>query len=74
MMDQESLIVRLLAENSEYRRLRDEHQQYDREIATLQGLGSLTPEQHWRITELKKLKLMAKDGMEAIVRQARVTA
>lgn len=73
-MDQESLIVRLVAENAEFRRLRDEHQQYSHEIETLQGMVPLSPEQHWRVTELKKLKLMAKDRMETILRQARVNA
>ncbi len=73
-MDQENLVARLTAENEEFRRLRTEHQDYDREIEALRGASPLSAEQHWRITELKKLKLMAKDRMEAILRQARVTA
>jgi uncharacterized protein YdcH (DUF465 family) len=73
-MTQESLIERLLAENEEFRRLRLEHQGYDRELETLKGTAPLSAEQQWRITELKKLKLMAKDRMEAIIRHARVTA
>lgn len=73
-MSQESLIERLTAENEEFRRLRDEHQGYDQELETLKGTSALSAEQQWRITELKKLKLMAKDQMEAIIRQARVTA
>jgi len=73
-MTQESLIDRLIAENEEFRRLRDEHQLYDRELETLKGVSPLSAEQQWRITELKKLKLMAKDRMESILRHARVTA
>ena len=74
-MTQESLIDRLIAENEEFRRLRDEHQRYDRELETLKQSSPLSAEQDWRITELKKLKLMAKDRMETIIRQARaVTA
>jgi uncharacterized protein YdcH (DUF465 family) len=73
-MTQESLIERLLAENEEFRGLRLEHQGYDRELETLKGTAPLSAEQQWRITELKKLKLMAKDRMEAIIRHARVTA
>ena len=73
-MSQESLIERLTAENEEFRRLRLEHQDHDRELETLRGTASLSAEQQWRVMELKKLKLMAKDRMEAIVRQARVTA
>ena len=74
-MNQESLIERLVAENEEFRRLREEHRQHDVELEELKGTALLSVEQEWRITELKKLKLMAKDRMEAIIRQARaVTA
>ena len=73
-MTLESLIDRLMAENEEFRRLRDEHQRYDGELETLKGISPLSAEQPWRITELKKLKLMAKDRMESILRHARVTA
>ena len=73
-MSQENLIERLTAENEEFRTLRQEHQTHDRELETLKGMAPLSAEQQWRITELKKLKLMAKDRMEAILRHARVTA
>jgi len=73
-MTQESLIERLMAENEEFRSLRTEHHSYDAELESLKGTSPLSPEQQWRITELKKLKLMAKDRMEAIIRHARVTA
>lgn len=73
-MDQESLIEQLVAGNEEFRRLRDQHRHYDEEIASLQGHSPLSAEQHWRITELKKLKLIAKDRMESILQHARVAA
>lgn len=74
-MDQETFIERLTAENEEFRRLREEHRRHDGELEGLKHTASLSAEQEWRITELKKLKLMAKDRMEAIIRQARaVTA
>lgn len=74
-MDQETLTERLMAENEEFRRLREEHHQHDIELEVLTQTSLLSAEQEWRITELKKLKLMAKDRMEAIIRQARaVTA
>ena len=73
-MNQESLIERLMAENEEFRRLRTEHQGYDRELESLKGGSPLSAEQQWRVTELKKLKLMAKDQMESIIRHTRVTA
>lgn len=70
-MTQENLIERLMAENEEFRRLRSEHQQYERELETLKGAPPLSADQQWRISELKKLKLMAKDRMEAIIRHVR---
>jgi uncharacterized protein YdcH (DUF465 family) len=74
-MDQETLIEKLTAENEEFRRLREEHRRHDGELEGLKGTSPLSAEQQWRITELKKLKLMAKDRMETIIRQARaVTA
>ncbi len=72
-MNQESLIERLTAENEEFRRLRSEHQSYDRELEALKSSGtSFSAESQWRATELKKLKLMAKDRMESIIRHSRV--
>jgi uncharacterized protein YdcH (DUF465 family) len=73
-MTQETLVERLMAENEEFRRLRREHQSYDHELESLRGVSPLSAEQQWRMTELKKLKLMAKDRMEAIIQRARVTA
>lgn len=73
-MTEESLIERLMAENEEFRRLRLEHQDYDRNLEALKGMSPLSAEQQWRMTELKKLKLMTKDRMEEIIRHARVTA
>jgi uncharacterized protein YdcH (DUF465 family) len=70
-MTQETLIERLMAENEEFRRLRSEHQGYEHELAALNVHPSLSADQHWRISELKKLKLMAKDRMEAIIRSTR---
>jgi len=72
-MDQASLIERLTAENEEFRRLRSEHHTYDEQIGQLQQQVPLSVEQQWRIGELKKLKLMAKDRMEAIIRHARLS-
>jgi uncharacterized protein YdcH (DUF465 family) len=72
-MDQASLIERLTAENEEFRRLRGEHHTYDEQIGQLQQQVPLSTDQQWRIGELKKLKLMAKDRMEAIIRHARLS-
>ena len=70
-MDQETFIERLTAENEEFRRLRREHQAHDQELEALKRTGPLSADQQWRMSELKKLKLMAKDRMEALIRHAR---
>lgn len=69
-MDRETLIERLTAENEEFRRLREEHHQHDHDLAALKETSTLSADQQWHITELKKLKLMAKDRMEALIRHA----
>jgi len=71
MSDTEILIGRLTAENHEFKKLHDDHKKYDEELAALNGRGFLSPDQQWRVSELKKLKLIAKDRMEAMIRQAR---
>jgi len=40
-------------------------------LETLKGTPPLSADRQWRIGELKKLKLMAKDRMEAIIRHVR---
>ena len=71
MVDTQTLIERLTAENHDFRKLRDEHKRYEDEINEIAGRGFLSPDQQWRVSELKKLKLMAKDRMEAMLRHAR---
>ena len=73
-MDRETLIERLSAENEEFRRLQLEHHEHDHELDQLKGIAPLSAGQQWRIGELKKLKLMAKDRMETIIRHSAVTA
>jgi uncharacterized protein YdcH (DUF465 family) len=74
MADREVLIQRLTEVNPEFRQLRGEHQTYEHELADLQARPFLTAEQQWRVSELKKLKLMAKDRMEALIRQSQASA
>ncbi len=71
MSDREALIERLTVENEEFRKLREEHRRYEQELAEFQTRPFLSADQQWRISELKKLKLIAKDQMEAIIRRAR---
>jgi len=74
MADREVLIRQLTEVNEEFRQLRGEHQAHERELADLQARPFLTAEQQWRVSELKKLKLMAKDRMEALIRQSQASA
>jgi hypothetical protein len=71
MSDTEAFIERLTAENPDFRTLREEHHRYEEELAALNTRGFLAPDQQWRVSELKKLKLIAKDRMEALLRHAR---
>ena len=71
MPDTEALIERLATENHEFRKLRDDHKKYDEELSHLNRRGFLSPDEQWRVSELKKLKLISKDRMEAIIRHAR---
>lgn len=71
MPDTEAFIERLSAENHDFRALREEHSRYEDELAALNGRGFLAPDQQWRVSELKKLKLIAKDRMETLLRHAR---
>ena len=69
-MDRETLIGQLMAENEEFRRLRTEHQERERELEDLKESSASSASQQWRISEIKKLKLMAKDRMESIIRSS----
>jgi uncharacterized protein YdcH (DUF465 family) len=71
MPETDALIERLSTENNEFRKLREEHRGYEQELSALNGRGFLSADQHWRVSELKKLKLIAKDRMEVMIRQAR---
>lgn len=71
MADTEAFIERVAAENHDFRKLREEHRRYELELIELNGRGFLSPDQQWRVSELKKLKLIAKDRMEMLLRHAR---
>ncbi len=74
MADPEPLIERLTAENPGFRQLQEDHAKYEQELKELISRGFLTADQQWRVSELKKLKLMGKDRMESMIRQARDAA
>ena len=73
MPDTNTLIERLTAESHEFRKLHEDHRKYDEELTALSDRGFLSADQQWRVSELKKLKLIVKDQIEAMIRLARAT-
>ena len=61
----------LLSENEEYRRLDEQHHEYESRLNALTEKVVLSDEEQLEETTLKKKKLQLKDRMEAIARQAR---
>jgi uncharacterized protein YdcH (DUF465 family) len=59
-------------DNDEYRRLEEQHHEYENRLQTLTEKVVLSDEEQLEETTLKKKKLQVKDRMEALVRQARV--
>ncbi len=72
-MSQSSASVRerLLEQNEEYRRLDEQHHQYEARLSALGEKAVLTDDEQIEETNLKKRKLQLKDRMEAIARSAR---
>ncbi len=66
----EAVREELMANNSEYRRLREEHFSYSSQLDQLASKIFLTEEEKLEEVRLKKLKLRVKDQMELLVRQA----
>jgi len=66
----EAIREQLMANNEEYRRLREEHTHYACQLNQLAAKNFLTEEEKVEEVRLKKLKLRAKDQMEMLVRQA----
>lgn len=62
---------RLLTQNEEYRRLDQQHREYESRLQALTAKAVLNEEEQVEETVLKKKKLHLKDRMEAIARQVR---
>jgi uncharacterized protein YdcH (DUF465 family) len=71
MMDgiDEALIERAKRDNAEFRRLLEEHQRYEVQLAAYNDAKFLTSTQEVERKRLQKLKLQGKDRMIAILRQ-----
>ena len=66
----EAIREELMANNPEYRRLREIHLRYASQLDQLTTKSFLTEEERLEEVRLKKLKLRVKDQMEVLVRQA----
>lgn len=60
-----------LSQNEEYRRLDQQHHEFDARLTLLKDKAVLSDDEQIEETTLKKKKLQIKDKMEAIARQAR---
>ena len=70
MKIEEPVAKRLLAENEVFQRLWAQHQRYEQQLAELDRLHHLLPDQELERRTIQKLKLAGKDKMAAIVREA----
>src|SRR5688572_29579984 len=71
MSEEPGFRERLLKQNEEYRRLDQQHHEYESLLARFTEKIVLSDEEQVEETTLKKKKLQLKDRMEAIARQAR---
>ena len=67
--DEKTLIEDLKVTNPEFRRLTEEHLQYERRLEELNKLRYLTSEQELEKKQVQKLKLRGKDRMAEILRE-----
>ncbi len=66
-----SIREKLLEANEEYRRLTEQHREYESRLTNLTSKPLLSDAEQIEETTLKKKKLQLKDRMEAIAREAR---
>lgn len=61
----------ILKQNEEYRRLEEQHHEYESRLTALTAKAVLSSEEQIEESTLKKKKLQIKDRMQAIARQVR---
>ena len=71
MMKEEDIKERLMSENPEFRRLVEEHKQYEGRLEELHDRQHMTDHDHLEEIQLKKKKLHLKDQMNAMISKFR---
>lgn len=69
MANLDDLKEELLTADDEFRRLHDEHQECERQLADLNGKAALSPEAEAEAKRIKLHKLTLKDRMHEILRE-----
>ncbi len=64
---EEELKAHLMDSDEAFRRLVDQHSEYDRQLQALEGRARLSDAEQMEEVRLKKLKLRAKDQMREIL-------
>jgi uncharacterized protein YdcH (DUF465 family) len=70
MNDVADIRERLVAEDPNFRRLVNKHQEYEKRLEELRSSKFLTEEEKIEEVTIKKLKLALKDQMEDIIRRS----
>ena len=70
-MDEKALKELMLRENTDFRRLHEEHQASEKRLEDLQSKSFLTEEEKLEERELKKRKLALKDRMYLMMAECR---
>jgi uncharacterized protein YdcH (DUF465 family) len=70
----EAVRLKMMADNEEYQRLQEAHNQFAAQLDQLEAKSFLSEEEQLEEVRLKKLKLRLKDQMAALVRQALTAA
>jgi uncharacterized protein YdcH (DUF465 family) len=71
IMKEEEIKERLISSNPEFRRLVEEHRQYEGKLEELNGRHHRTEQDHIEEVRLKKKKLHLKDQMNAMIQKFR---
>ena len=72
MMKEEEIKERLMSENPEFRRLVEEHQQYEGKLSEIQNRHHRTDQDRLEEINLKKKKLHLKDQMNSMIQKFRI--